>query len=282
MNRPPKEEPRAPEGTAEARVSDFYNRIGWETRDGLTEDARRFEDLRDCARDYVRRCRLRVLRHLPDRGDRLLDMASGPIQYPEYLEYSRNFLKRYCVDLSAGALEAARSKIGDHGVFLCGSFLDLPLEENFFDCAVSLHTIYHIDKDRQEEAVRKLVRVTRPGNHVVIVYSNPDRLAVRLLRLWRRICRARGFRPAAGEEPSATELYFFDHPLEWWDRFRDVAEVRIFPWRSLHPDEQKRLIPDNAFGKRILDVLFRLEDRFPRFFTRHFCYPMIVLSKKGA
>ena len=32
---------------AEASVSKFYNSIGWKTEDGITEDARRFEDLRE-------------------------------------------------------------------------------------------------------------------------------------------------------------------------------------------------------------------------------------------
>jgi SAM-dependent methyltransferase len=276
-----KENPESMERSAEKTVSEFYNKVGWQTKDGLTEDARRFEDLREFAREYVQKCRLRVLRHVPDRGECLLDMASGPIQYDEYLEYSGNFRKRYCVDLSSGALESAKRKIGDHGVFLCGSFLDIPLEENFFDCAISLHTIYHIDKDRQEEAVRKLVRVTRPGKNVVIVYSNPDRLINRLVRFARRLGHAIGVsHPAA--ETGRSDLYFFDHPLNWWDRFGDVAEIRMFPWRSLHPDEQKRLIPDNRIGRRMLDVLFRLEDRFPVFFTRHFCYPLIVLTKRKA
>ena len=276
-----KGKPQEAGGSAEKKVSEFYNNVGWDTKDGITEDARRFEDLRDCAREYVRQCRLRVLRHIPDRGECLLDMASGPIQYPEYLDYSWNFRKRYCVDLSWSALETAKRKIGDHGVFLCGSFFDIPLEENFFDCTISLHTIYHIDKDRQEEAVRKLVRVTRPGKNVVIVYSNPDRLIIRLVRFARKLGRAIGvFRPAA--ETGRTDLYFFDHPLDWWNRFEDVAEIRIFPWRSLHPDEQKRLIPDNRIGKKILDILFGLEDRFPVFFTRHFCYPQIVLTKRNA
>jgi len=269
------------EVSAEKKVSEFYSKVGWETRDAVTEDARRFEDLRECAVEYVRKCRLRVLRHVPDRGDCLLDMASGPIQYPEYLEYSRNFRKRYCVDLSSAALESAKRKIGDHGVYLCGSFFEIPLEEDFFDCAVSLHTIYHIDRDRQEEAVRKLLRVTRPGKNVVIVYCNPDRLARRLVRLAGRIGTAfRAFR--AGEETGGTELYFFDHPLKWWNRFGDAAEIRMFPWRSLHPDEQKRVIPDNRIGRMMLNVLFRLEERFPSFFTRHFCYPMIVLTKKAS
>jgi len=116
---------------AEEKVSKFYTQKGWETKSGVTEDAKRFEDLRHVAKDYVSRCRLRVLRHIPKAGDNILDMASGPIQYQEYLEYSKHFKKRYCVDLSESALKDAKNKIGDHGVFLRGSFFDIQLKENF-------------------------------------------------------------------------------------------------------------------------------------------------------
>ena len=171
---------------AEEKVSKFYNKVGWETNDGITEDAIRFEDLRESAKDYLSKCRLRVLRHIPETGENILDMGSGPIQYKEYLQYSRNFKKRYCVDLSSNALEGAKKKIGDHGVFLKGSFFDIPLEENFFDCAISLHTIFHIDKEKQEEAVRKLIYVTKPGQPIIVVYSNPSKAfkwGDRLIRL---------------------------------------------------------------------------------------------------
>ena len=92
---------------AEEHVHKFYSTGGWEEQDGITDDARRFEDMREFSREYVSRCRLRVLDHVPSRGDKMLDMASGPLQFPEYLEYSRGFKKRYCVDLSSKALESA-------------------------------------------------------------------------------------------------------------------------------------------------------------------------------
>lgn len=271
--------------TSEERVSRFYSTVGWETDGNITEDARRWEDLREHAEEYVSKCRLRVLRHIPANGVNLLDMASGPIQYKEYLEYSKNFRKRYCVDLSSAALEQARKRIGDHGVFLHGSFFDIPLEENFFDCAVSLHTIYHVDKDRQEEAVRKLIRVTKPGKPVVIVYSNPNTIVsdLRSSLPFRLLRRARNVLKQPGKEARQEEdfsPYFHSHPVKWWGRFRDVATVRIFPWRSFDSDTQKGLIPDNRIGRKLLDVLFKLEDRFPEVFVKHFQYPLIVLTKR--
>jgi SAM-dependent methyltransferase len=266
---------------AEKNVSEFYNTVGWETDAGITKDARDSEDLRECAREYVAKCRLRVLREIPPQGENLLDMASGPIQYREYLEYSKNYRKRYCVDLSSKALADARNRIGDHGEYLCGSFFDIPLQANFFDCTISLHTIYHIDKDRQEEAVRKLIHVTKPGRPVIIVYSNPDTLIsypALPFRYAKQMLRAVRRRVSRNDLPP--DLYFFRHPLIWWERFTDVAHLRLLPWRSLASNHQKYLIPNNKYGKRLFDTLYAAEERFPGFFVRNFQYPMIVLTKR--
>jgi len=271
------EEVNKPMVYIEKDVSKFYNTVGWRREKEVTEDARRWEDLRGCAGDYVSKCRLRVLRYIPENGINMLDMASGPLQYEEYLEYSRNFNKRYCVDLSLAALEAAKERIGSHGVFLHGSLFDIPLEENFFDCTISLHTIYHIDKDKQEEAVRKLIYVTKPGKPIIIVYSNPEALTYKPVRILKRL---RLVKPGKADMQVEGGLYFYAHPIQWWDRFKDVADLRILPWRSFDSDAQKRLVPDNKIGKKMLGILFNLEERFPRFFARNFQYPMIVITKR--
>lgn len=270
---------------AEERVSKFYNTIGWETEEGITEDARRWEDLREHAKDYVSKCRLRVLSHIPESGENILDMASGPIQYKEYLEYSRNFKKRYCIDLSSSALEGAKKKIGDHGVFLHGSFFDISLEENFFDCTVSLHTIYHIDKDKQEEAVRKLIKITKIGKPVIIVYSNPNTIISSLrsslpLRTLRKAQNLLKKHEKATKKEPAMSLYFHSHPIEWWNRFSDVASIKVLPWRSFESDIQKKLIPNNKIGDILFHLLFNLEERYPDFFVKHFQYPIIILTKR--
>ena len=269
---------------AEYRVSKFYNTVGWETIGEITEDAKRWEDLREHARDYVSKCRLRVLSHIPKNGVNILDMASGPIQYREYLEYSRNFNKRYCVDLSLGALESAKNKIGDHCVFLPGSFFDISFEENFFDCAISLHTIYHIDKDKQEEAIRKLIKVTKKRKPVIIVYSNPNTIISSvsksiLIRILRRVKHFLKKPCNTTSNENDSNIYFYSHPIEWWKRFNDVAEVKILPWRSFSADVQKILIPNNKVGKTIFNILFYLEERYPNFFVKYFQYPMIILKK---
>jgi ubiquinone/menaquinone biosynthesis C-methylase UbiE len=266
--------------SAENIVSRFYNEGGWEETDGVTEDARQFEDLREVAKEYVSRCRLRVLRHIPQTGENVLDMASGPIQYREYLEFSRNFNKRYCVDLSSSALAQAKKRISEHGVFLHGSFFDIQFERDFFDCSISLHTIYHIDKTKQEEAVRKLIDVTKPGHPVIIVYSNPHTVLSLLKMPFRMLRKIKMTSDQKSEANKLGRLYFFAYPHKWWKRFSDIATIEIYPWRSFYAREQKLLFPNNSIGKKMFEVLFSMEEIFPKFFVGFSEYPMIVLTKK--
>ena len=262
-------------GVVSARVRQLYDDIGWKESDGVTFDAQTGEDLRPSSAAYLSATRLRVTRHLPNSGDRIMDMASGPIQYPEYLEYSRGFSTRVCVDLSQRALDMAQAKIGHRGEYLCGDFLELPLEPDSLDAAVSLHTIYHIHASRQAAAVRKLVQLVKPGGTVVIVYSNPDNLVSTFARPLRKLLG----RVNAKDSTQPSTIYFEPQPLRWWRQFEDVAEVKLFPWRTLSTPVQKRLIPSGSIGRTLLRWLFKLEDRFPRFFTRIGVYPMVVLRK---
>lgn len=258
--------------SAESGVRSFYDGRGWSKDDaGTSVDAELWEDLRACARNYVSACRLKLLEHLPRSGDRVLDAASGPVQYPEYLEYSRGFKKRVCVDISQKALDQARERLGQHGEYVRASILELPFDDDSFDAVLSLHTIYHIDRDLQEQAVRQLIRVARPGATVVIIYANPDRLLARVRRPpWR-----------GRNEPVTSPIYYFAHPLSWWSRFSDVASIQQLPWRSLTVQDSRALIPDTRLGARLLRGVLRLEDRFPRAATRLGAYPLILLRKRS-
>jgi SAM-dependent methyltransferase len=257
----------------EDQVRDFYDNEGWQAdpaADAVYADAQLWEDLRSCAAEYVSACRRKVLDHLPSSGERILDAGSGPIQYPEYLEYSAGFEKRVCVDLSQRALAEAQTKLGDRGDYVNASLLELPFPADHFDAAVSLHTIYHIERDRQETAVRELIRVVKPGARAVVVYANPDRLAARLKRVARR-----------SRDPGAGPIYFFAHPLSWWERFAGEADVEIVPWRTLNANESRTLIPDNALGAGVFRAVLGFERAVPGLATWAGCYPMIILTKRG-
>lgn len=257
-----------PQAVSEA-IRRHYENHGWVEHGGNTRDALENEDLRDHASEYVSLCRQRILRYLPQGGgDKILDFASGPIQYPEYETYSRAFTKRHCVDLSPRALTMAKEKMGDHVETHCGDFLDLELPSDF-DAILCLHTLYHIHAHRQEEVVDRLLSMGRPGAPVIIIYSNPDGL---LQRIARRI---------KGPPQPVQNFYVHSHPISWWKRFEDRASVELYPWRSFSASHQKKLIPDHAVGRWIFRRLFSMEDRFPDFFIRHFKFYSVVLKARG-
>ena len=92
-------------------VFKFYKNEGWSLeKKNITKDSDLFEDNRFYAKKYVSNCRLRVNNFIKIRKGKFLDFASGPIQYPEYLTYSKGFEKRYCVDFSKVAIKIAKKK----------------------------------------------------------------------------------------------------------------------------------------------------------------------------
>jgi ubiquinone/menaquinone biosynthesis C-methylase UbiE len=151
------------------QVREFYDQVGWKlVGEDLYQNAR-YEDLRPVSREYIHRCHLRVRRHLPASGRILLDAGSGPIQYPEYLEYSRDHQFRVCADISITALLEARQRIGEKGLFVVCDITRLPFKPEVFDGVVSMHTIHHLPESEQPTAFLELYRVLTPGNHGVVV-----------------------------------------------------------------------------------------------------------------
>jgi SAM-dependent methyltransferase/uncharacterized protein YbaR (Trm112 family) len=152
-----------------AGLQRFYDEVGWATGDDQFEDAELFEDLRPVSADYIHRCHLRVGNQLPRSGDVLLDAGSGPVQFDEYLTYHEGFRKRLCVDISLSALRQARARLGERGIYVQADLTQLPLANGSVDAAVSLHTIYHVPAELQEQAFLELHRVLKPGGRAIVV-----------------------------------------------------------------------------------------------------------------
>ena len=251
-------------------VNKFYNNSGWEKKNKNTLDATLFEDLRFNVKEYVSKCRKRLKKYIPKRGIHILDFASGPIQYPEYLEYSKNFKLRHCIDFSKLAIKTAKKKLGNRGRFYCNDFFKIKLKKNYFECVLSLHTIYHIDKNLQAKAVRKLINISKKNAPIIIVYSNPNTL---INRIKNKISKKR-------LKKNKTNLYFFCHPVKWWSQFEKNTHVEIKPWRSFSSDHQKLIFPNNIIGKILLHFLFIFEEKFEKFFINNFQYYTVILKKK--
>jgi SAM-dependent methyltransferase len=155
-------------------VRQFYDQVGWQlVSDDIYQNAR-YEDLRPVARDYIHNCHMRIVRHLKPTGRYLLDAGSGPIQYPEYLEYGRSYPYRVCADISITALKEARKRIGERGLYVVADIANLPFKPDVFDGVVSLHTIHHLPEEEHLQAYRELHRVLAPNSVAAVVNGWPS------------------------------------------------------------------------------------------------------------
>ena len=278
-------------------VREFYDAIGWrEVSDGVYQNAR-YEDLRPVAREYIHRCHLRVRRHLPAKGRFLLDAGSGPIQYPEYLEYSRGFARRVCLDVSRQALLAARGRIGEHGLFVVGDLSALPFRPYSFDGVVSLHTLHHLPADLHADAFSELLRVLDAGGAAVVVQSWglhsslmrlarwPIAAAFSLIRAYRRMMGARGQNGEIGGAPTVDEGQptgtFTQTPDYRWvvRHLRNLPGLEVRVWRSVSTSFLRAFIHRRLGGVFWLRILYALEEYFPHAFGRLGQYAMILFTR---
>lgn len=278
------------------QVREFYDQIGWqEVSEGMYQNAH-YEDLRQVSRQYIHNCHLRLLRHLSPAGRFFLDAGSGPIQYPEYLEYSRGYRYRVCADISITALQEARKRIGSHGLFVVADIANLPFKDEVFEGVVSLHTIHHLPEAEHLQAYRELFRVLYPNRAAVVVNgwssSRLMRIFEPLMRLSRTVRTAAGrLRRKAGlpsksirsgESADGTPKGTFTnrHDYDWVLNVVGAQmplEIRV--WRSVSVHFLRTLIHPRLGGRHLLRLLYWLEERFPHYFGKNGQYPLIVIRK---
>jgi len=285
-------------------VREFYDSVGWQK---VSEDCfqnAQYEDLRPVSRDYIHRCHMRVKRHLAPEGRYLLDAGSGPVQYPEYLTYSEGYRARVCMDISIVALQEARKRLGSHGMYVVGDVVHLPFKSDSFDGIVSLHTIHHVPMGDQLPAYEELHRVLNPGKSMVVV--NGWTKAILMTRLagfmqfmqefrgwWLRKVKSQehetdqesenqeSSQEATGSQKSAPDGTFV-HKIdaEWLTAaLADRMPHQILVWRSVSVSFLRAVIYADWGGRFWLNVLFWLEERFPKLLGRIGQYPLIVICK---
>jgi SAM-dependent methyltransferase len=290
------------EAEIKQQVREFYDQVGWrEISDGVYQNAR-YEDLRPVSREYIHNCHLRVKRHLNPRGRFLLDAGSGPIQYPEYLEFSRGYQARVCLDISAVALIEARQRIGDiqtggKGIFVVADIANLPFNTECFEGVVSLHTIHHLPQDEHKKAYLELFRVLAFGQTAVVVngwdiaplmkiFDLPIRWANRLR--W-NIGKSYGPSSEVSKPSKRNNSKGRNEPKGTYVIKNTPARLRrligidmpldILVWRSVSVRFLRAMIHPRLGGRWFLRILYWLEERFPHFFGQIGQYPLIVLRK---
>ena len=268
-------------------VRTFYDQVGWkQVSEGIYQNAR-YEDLRPVSSEYINRCHQRVIRHIKPQGKYLLDAGSGPIQYPAYLAYSEGYQKRLCFDISITALEEARQRIGEHGLFVVGDISHLPFKAGAFDSAVSLHTIHHLPPEEHIPAYLEIHRVLAAGSPGVLVngWDNPP--LVRLLNAPRLFYRRLQSGRKSKQDKVSKKLsedkgtHVRKYNAAWLKRQLGAhVLVKIFVWRSVNVHFLRFYIRQNLGGRLWLKLLYALEELFPRFFGKYGAYPLIVIQDK--
>jgi SAM-dependent methyltransferase len=286
-------------------VKQFYDQVGWQLVSADFYQNARYEDLRPVSRQYIHRCHARIASHIQPQGRYMLDAGSGPVQYPEYLEYSRNYQYRVCADISITALKEARKRVNEHGLYVVADVANLPFKADIFEGVISLHTIHHLPEEEHVQAYAELHRVLAPHSRAVVVNGWPSS---RLMKMAEPFVRAaqkvrylsyrmtgRGFyrldytddpdvesesapKRNRGKNPKGT--YTSRHDVEWVkNEIGALMPVDILVWRSVSVRFLRALIHPRLGGRAWLGLLFRLEERYPHFFGERGKYPLIVIHK---
>jgi len=254
----------ASEMQVKQQVRQFYDQVGWqEVGDGIYQNAR-FEDLRPVSREYIHNCHLRVGRHLSPEGKYFLDAGSGPIQYPEYLEYSN--------------------------VFVVADVANLPFADQAFDGVVSLHTIHHLPSSEHRRAFLELFRVLAESRNAVVVNgwesSSISNIFVAPIKWGRRTRRritrrlGKGSGEKAAPRNSAVSTFVNKHNANWLnEEVGKLMELDILVWRSVGVRFLKAYIHPQLGGGWLLRQLYWLEERYPHYMGEHGLYPLIILKK---
>ncbi len=270
-------------------IGRFYNEVGWQIEpDGNFQNAQ-YEDLRPVSAEYIARAHARVARHLPKSGRYLLDAGSGPVQYDAYLQYSKGFERRVCLDLSFVALRQARAKLGAHGWCVVADIAHLPFKPEAFDGIVSLHTIHHLPADEKPGCYLGLYERLSPGGSMVTVDGWSEHKLRKtwtlLIRLAERLRRDKKPGQAAGAQTAPAEskpagTYVVKNSAAWFKTaVGSQLPAQILTWRSVSVHFLRTVIQPEWGGKFWLKVLYRLEECFPRYFGENGQYPLIVIRK---
>lgn len=285
-----KDEPLASEtkSDVEETVRRFYDDYGWvqqETEVGETSLFRRFSAAHDSL--YYPAVERRTASCFDNLTGKLL-IAGGGDMPDGHVAIAARFPSVTCIDISEKAIALARDKLGPDGHYITGSILDMDIPDDQFDAVFCAHVIYHIDQSLQQKAVRQLVRVTRPGGRVVIIYRNPNSLPSELMQLRRRAYDFLKLSRTPDNTDIASfgmhgvpQLYDFTHPLDWWKQFCDDCNVNLRPWHIMGCDHEGHLLKSEAIARAAYRLFSWFENSYPDRAVRLWHYPIAILTKKN-
>jgi len=243
----------------------------------------RFGHVGSAHAEYGARGADRAVALLAERCGSLLIAGCGCM--PEsHVRIAAGFDRVTCMDISAAALDNAEHELGTAASYRRESIVNNALPDSLFEAVFCAHVIYHIDKDEQETAIRQLVRVTRPGGRVVIVYYNPrSPLSIpgRVMRELKPRVDARRILRGGNVSSLPAQMYFYAHPLGWWQRFTVECNVAFIPWSVIGSRPARALLWGDRMTAAFFNAAIWFETKTPRAAVRLWQYPIVVLDKKS-
>jgi SAM-dependent methyltransferase len=207
---------------------------------------------------------------------------------------------RLCLDISIVALQEARKRIGEKGLFVVADVANLPFKADVFEGIVSLHTLHHLPITEQKKAYKDLNRVLAP-NHTAVLVNGWTRTP--LMERWSWLVR--GMERLGGllnkfknQEPKpstpvkekaesikepmkkeATGTFVEKLDADWLRRELAGNDLKILVWRSVSVRFLRAVIHAPLAGKLWLKLLYTLEEKNPAYYGEQGQYPLIVFTK---
>jgi SAM-dependent methyltransferase len=100
----------------------------------------------------------------PQPGDSILDIGCGPGTVLELMPEGVRYLG---IDLEPAYIDAARSRFGDRGEFVCVDVSDAKLPPRSFDLAIAVGILHHLDDDAADSLLSLAADALADGGRLV-------------------------------------------------------------------------------------------------------------------
>lgn len=141
-------------------------------------------------------------------GAKVLDLGCGTGLELEHYFILNPSAKITGIDLTESMLNALKNKFPEKDLTLiCGSYFDVPFDENAFDAAVSVESLHHFTKEEKIPLYTKLCKSLKDGGYFILTdyfaLTDEDEQAFRKELL--RLKKEQGI--------DDNEVYHYDTPL---------------------------------------------------------------------